>query len=221
MHETQETWVRPLGWADSLEEGMANHSRILAWEITRTVEPGGLQSIGLQRVRYNWAGKHTHKLLNFFNVKYFPFIKTIYHFITSGHENMANTFVNHEFPKESILIQQCFILHWYMATLKCLYLYYMIDSQLGKRWVHPSLQTKLNTATEVAVSSRNIPFFNICFNGLLKWKSFYLTFQQMFNCQSRICSTNLSYRVLQFYLSYKWTVVSMQSQTFKLKWMPL
>ena len=43
---TQETWVRPLGWEDSLEEEMATHSRILAWEIPWTEEPGGLQSRG-------------------------------------------------------------------------------------------------------------------------------------------------------------------------------
>ena len=42
----QETCVRSLGWEDSLEEGMATHSSILAWRITWTEEPGGLQSMG-------------------------------------------------------------------------------------------------------------------------------------------------------------------------------
>ena len=37
-----ETWVRSLGWADPLEEGMTTHSCILAWRISRTEEPGGL-----------------------------------------------------------------------------------------------------------------------------------------------------------------------------------
>ena len=41
-----EIWVRPLGWEDSLEEGMATHSSILAWRIPGTEEPGGLQSMG-------------------------------------------------------------------------------------------------------------------------------------------------------------------------------
>ena len=50
MHET---WVRSLGWEDPLEEGMATHSSILAWRIRWTEEPGGLQSMGLQRVRHN------------------------------------------------------------------------------------------------------------------------------------------------------------------------
>ena len=46
----QEAWVQSLGWKDPLEEGMATHSSIQAWRIPRTEEPGGLQSLGLQRV---------------------------------------------------------------------------------------------------------------------------------------------------------------------------
>ena len=46
-------WVGPLDWEDPLEEGMATHSRILAWRIPRTEEPGRLQSTGLQRVRHD------------------------------------------------------------------------------------------------------------------------------------------------------------------------
>ena len=38
--------VGSLGWEDPLEEGMVNHSNILAWEIPWTEEPGGLQSMG-------------------------------------------------------------------------------------------------------------------------------------------------------------------------------
>ena len=41
------------GWGRSLEEGMATHSRILAWRVSRTEEPGGLQSMGPQRVRHD------------------------------------------------------------------------------------------------------------------------------------------------------------------------
>ena len=47
----QETRVRSLGWEVPLEKGMATHSSILAWRIPQTEEPGGLQSLGLQRVR--------------------------------------------------------------------------------------------------------------------------------------------------------------------------
>ena len=41
-----ETWIQSLGWEDSLEEGMATHTSILAWKIPQTEEPGGLQSTG-------------------------------------------------------------------------------------------------------------------------------------------------------------------------------
>ena len=50
MQEPQEMRVLSLGQEDSLEEGMATHSSILAWRIPWTEEPGGLKSIG-QRIR--------------------------------------------------------------------------------------------------------------------------------------------------------------------------
>ena len=50
-----ETCVQSLGWEDPLGEGMATHSSILAWRIPWTKEPGGLQSMGLQRVRHDGA----------------------------------------------------------------------------------------------------------------------------------------------------------------------
>ena len=53
MQETQETWVRSLGREDPLEEEMATHSSSLAWRIPRTEEPGGLQSVGSQRVGHD------------------------------------------------------------------------------------------------------------------------------------------------------------------------
>ena len=49
----QETWVQSLGWEDPLDKEMATHSSILAWKISWTEEPGGLQSKGLQRVGYD------------------------------------------------------------------------------------------------------------------------------------------------------------------------
>ena len=57
----QETWVWSLGWEDPLKKGMATHSSSLAWRIPRTEEPGGLQSMGWQRVRHNWT-IHSHTL---------------------------------------------------------------------------------------------------------------------------------------------------------------
>ena len=49
----QETQVRSLDQEDSLKKGMATHSSILAWRIPWTEKPGGLYSIGLQRVEHD------------------------------------------------------------------------------------------------------------------------------------------------------------------------
>ena len=51
----QETQVQSLGWEDPLEKSMATPSSILAWSIPWTEEPGRLQSVGLQRVKHDWA----------------------------------------------------------------------------------------------------------------------------------------------------------------------
>ena len=60
MQESQETWVRSLGREDPLEKEMATHSSVLAWENPRTEEPGGLQSMGSQRVWHDW-GTNTNR----------------------------------------------------------------------------------------------------------------------------------------------------------------
>ena len=49
----QETWVQSLGQEESLKKGMVTHSSILAWRLPWTEEPGGLQSMGSQRVRHD------------------------------------------------------------------------------------------------------------------------------------------------------------------------
>ena len=49
----QETWFQPLSWEDPLEKEMATHSSILTWEMPWTEEPGGLQSMGSQRVGHD------------------------------------------------------------------------------------------------------------------------------------------------------------------------
>ena len=53
MQELQETQVQSLGREDPLEKGMVTHSSILAWRIPWTEEPGGLQSMGSQRVGHD------------------------------------------------------------------------------------------------------------------------------------------------------------------------
>jgi len=49
----EETWVQSLGREDLLEKEMTTHSNILAWKIPWMEEPGGLQSMGSQRVRHD------------------------------------------------------------------------------------------------------------------------------------------------------------------------
>ena len=51
----QETWVQSLGREDPPEEKMETHSSIIAWRIPWTEDPGGLQSMGSQRVRHDWV----------------------------------------------------------------------------------------------------------------------------------------------------------------------
>ena len=48
-----EDWVRSLGREEPLEKEMATHSGVLAWRVPWTEEPGGLQSMGSQRVRHD------------------------------------------------------------------------------------------------------------------------------------------------------------------------
>ena len=60
MQGMQETWVQSLGREDPPEEEMATHCSILAWEIPWAEEPGGLQSMGLQRVRHHVTTEHMH-----------------------------------------------------------------------------------------------------------------------------------------------------------------
>ena len=58
VQDLQEMQFQFLGPEGPLEKEMATHSSILAWELPWTEEPGGLQSMGLQRVRYDWATEH-------------------------------------------------------------------------------------------------------------------------------------------------------------------
>ena len=53
LPEIWKTWVQSLGWEDPLEDEMAIHPSILAWKIPWTEEPGGLQSMGSQRVGHD------------------------------------------------------------------------------------------------------------------------------------------------------------------------
>ena len=72
----QVTQFRSLGLEDLLEKEMATHSNILAWRVPWTEEPGGLQSIGSQRVGHNRIGRHTHEneVLEYFNARHVTYI---------------------------------------------------------------------------------------------------------------------------------------------------
>ena len=57
--KVRQAQAQSLSWEDPLEKGMAIHSNVLGWRIPWTEEPGGLQSMGLQRVRHSWVTDHT------------------------------------------------------------------------------------------------------------------------------------------------------------------
>ena len=65
MQKVQETQIRSLGLEDPLEEEIATHSSILDWRIPWTEKPGGLQSLGLQKVRQDSVTNTTTTTLIF------------------------------------------------------------------------------------------------------------------------------------------------------------
>ena len=67
---TQETRVRSLGQEDPLEKKMATHSSVLPWRIPWMEEPGGLQSMGSQRVGRNWATSLSLYMYNWVTLPY-------------------------------------------------------------------------------------------------------------------------------------------------------
>ena len=78
----QETWVRSLGWEDSLEKGNATHSSFLAWRILWTEEPDRLQSMGLQsqaqRCKFHFQSKSFKKGITNKEQKRVPLLEVRY-----------------------------------------------------------------------------------------------------------------------------------------------
>ena len=72
---------------------MATHSSILAWKIPGTEEPGGLRSMGLQRVRHNWA-TNTFTMSNFFN--------PILEYLPSSPYNLCEVSLSVRFPSRKL-----------------------------------------------------------------------------------------------------------------------
>ena len=77
VQEMQERWVRSLGREDPLEKERATHFSILVWRIPWTEEPGGLQSMGLRRIKHNRATEHAHTnpIHESGDMKHFPILE--------------------------------------------------------------------------------------------------------------------------------------------------
>ena len=78
----QEAWVQSLGWEDHLEKEMTTLSSIFAQRIPWTEEPGGPQSMGLQRVRYNWAQRRYQRdtfVINWYDLKFDKVVNLVPH----------------------------------------------------------------------------------------------------------------------------------------------
>ena len=103
MQELQKSWVQSLGWEDPLEKEMATHSSIPAGIIPWTEKPDGLQSMGLQRVGYDWAHTHTLEkyIINYFYSNLFQI-------------SLKSTFCSCTGPSSQI---SSFILTWVSAVL--------------------------------------------------------------------------------------------------------
>ena len=103
MQETQEMWVRSLGWEDpTWRRKMATHSSILAWKISWTEEPGGSQSMGSQRIRHHWETKTFT-----FHVSYYITIVT--------NSSLPRAFPSGQYPKQSSFCQWC---RWWCIFFK-------------------------------------------------------------------------------------------------------
>ena len=74
----EETWVRSLGWENPLENAVTVHSSTLAWRIPWTEEPGGLQSMGSQRVKHDLATKQKQQYSIMENYLKMKIICTLY-----------------------------------------------------------------------------------------------------------------------------------------------
>jgi len=87
----QKTQVWYLGLEDPLEKGMAIHSSILAWRIPRTEEPGGLQSVGLQRVRHDWVTNTTTTIPVTFSSPWWARVESLWQVVFASVETLNSS----------------------------------------------------------------------------------------------------------------------------------
>ena len=100
----QETQVWSLGWEDRLEKGIETHSSILAWRIPWTEDSGGLQSMGSQRVRHDWATNTFTFIKKYVTIAYITSQECFYTFFT--------------WPK-FVFLPQAPCYYWQMLTAWC------------------------------------------------------------------------------------------------------
>ena len=86
----QETQVRPQGWEDTLEEGMATHSSILAWRIPWMEEPGGKWSMGSQTDTNEHTHRHIYKTISSSVSRYLKQYNCLFHFEKKSKENKVS-----------------------------------------------------------------------------------------------------------------------------------
>ena len=133
----QETQVWSLGQEDPLEKGIGTHSSILPWRIPWAEIPGGLQSMGSQRVKHNWVTntftfkpqkkkevKHNLEMVNYFLLKFLTTLlshcifytksKWVWFFLHSV--SLEIVISDHRESKQSIALNQN--LHLRVSTLK-------------------------------------------------------------------------------------------------------
>ena len=110
----QETCIQSLDWEDPLEKGIASHSSILAWRIPWTEEPGGWQSVGLQRVRYAWQTNTQGVQYTFliYTVKWlFSLVSQMVKYLPAMQETEVQS-LGQELPLEQRMATQSNILAW-------------------------------------------------------------------------------------------------------------
>ena len=121
MQETQEIQIQSLVWKETLEEGMATHSSILAWRIPWTEEHGRLQSMGSQRVRHDWAAGNAHR-----NSKLYPqYLEHTRDFRNIHHWKNVSKVNEVEWKDLSVL---------YIANITSIYPVYRWYTIIKKRW---------------------------------------------------------------------------------------
>ena len=110
-----EIWVQSLGWEDPLEEGMATIPVFLPGESLWTKEPGGLQSMGLQRIRHNWGTKHAQQYRQLREEREWNSPK----FPSLAHSGTIATISYLFQPTTKILKKQTQLLILWVAKIKC------------------------------------------------------------------------------------------------------